>query len=51
MNGRGRMGGYALGPGGSCVCIKCGHITAHAVGTPCNQMKCPKCGSPMTRER
>ena len=48
--GRGRMGGpLAAGPGGQCVCPKCGHKTAHAPGQPCNQQACPKCGTMMTR--
>ncbi len=47
--GRGRMGGFAAGPGGDCVCPKCGAKAAHQVGVPCYQQKCPKCGSAMTR--
>ena len=49
--GRGRMGGFAAGPGGYCVCPKCGYKVEHQVGIPCYQQKCPKCGSPMIRER
>ena len=48
--GRGRMGGFGLGPGGFCVCPKCGERVKHVQGTPCNSMKCPKCGTVMTRE-
>jgi hypothetical protein len=47
--GRGRMGGFGAGPGGECVCTSCGHTVPHQRGVPCYQMKCPKCGSPMTR--
>jgi len=48
--GLGRMGGqFAAGPGGVCECPKCNYETAHVRGQPCNQIKCPKCGSPMTR--
>jgi len=48
--GRGRMGGpFAAGPGGQCVCPKCGHKTSHAQGQPCAQQSCPKCGTRMTR--
>jgi predicted DNA-binding protein (UPF0251 family) len=52
--GRGRMGGpFAAGPGGTCLCTNpdCQHEVAHVVGQPCYQMKCPKCGSPMIRQR
>ena len=47
--GRGRMGGFAAGPSGNCVCPKCGYTEAHQIGIPCYQKKCPKCKSPMTR--
>ena len=47
--GRGRMGGRALGTGGECICPKCGHRATHQRGTPCSQVMCPKCGSPMRR--
>ncbi len=48
--GRGRMGGFAAGPGGECVCPSCGARVAHQLGTPCYQQKCPKCGSAMSRQ-
>jgi hypothetical protein len=51
--GRGRMGGtYAAGPGGFCVCTNpdCQEKVPHQTGVPCYQLKCPKCGSPMTRK-
>jgi len=47
--GRGRMGGFAAGPGGQCVCPSCGHKAPHTAGQPCNQRQCPKCGNLMTR--
>jgi hypothetical protein len=48
--GRGRMGGpLAAGPGGECVCPKCGTKTPHTPGQPCVQQVCPSCGATMTR--
>ncbi len=52
--GRGRQpGGFGLGPDGNCVCTNpdCGHKIVHKRGTPYYKEKCPKCGSPMVRER
>ncbi|MCD6092942.1 MAG: DUF134 domain-containing protein [Candidatus Aenigmarchaeota archaeon] len=51
MVGRGRMGGFGLGPSGECVCPSCGYRMAHQRGVPCFQCKCPKCGTLMTRAR
>ena len=48
--GPGRMGGKAAGPGGNCICPSCGHKSPHVVGQPCYDVKCPKCGTKMTRE-
>jgi hypothetical protein len=48
--GGGRGGGRALGPGGSCVCPSCGHRIPHQTGVPCYEVRCPKCGSTMTRD-
>lgn len=49
--GPGRMGGpLAAGPDGYCVCPNCGHKVKHVTGKPCNQEKCPKCDTQMTRE-
>jgi len=48
--GRGRMEGLlAAGPGGRCVCPKCGMKADHETGQPCSEVNCPKCGTPMTR--
>ena len=48
--GRGRMGGTGQSVGGSCVCPQCGKMIPHQQGQPCNQMKCPECGTTMTRQ-
>jgi len=46
----GRGGGpYAAGPGGDCICPKCGETLPHIVGQPCNQRKCPKCDTVLQR--
>ncbi|MCK4577607.1 MAG: DUF134 domain-containing protein [Candidatus Marinimicrobia bacterium] len=39
-----------LGPGGFCLCPKCKEKKPHRRGTPCQEEKCPKCGSKMLRE-
>ena len=50
--GRGRQpGGFGLGPAGECICPQCGEKVPHQRGVPCYSLKCPKCGSPMIRER
>jgi len=36
--------GTGEGPGGKCVCPKCGHIMSHVLGKPCYEVTCPKCG-------
>lgn len=49
--GPGRMGGSkAAGPDGYCVCPKCGQKVEHTTGKPCYEIKCPKCGTQLTRE-
>ena len=47
--GKGRMGGFASGPGGVCKCLKCGHEEAQVRGQPCMNKKCSKCGELMVR--
>lgn len=47
---RGRGGGFGAGPGGNCVCPNCGVKSAHQLGTPCYEQKCPQCGAAMVRE-
>lgn len=47
--GRGRMGGFAAGPVGYCICPKCSKKVKHKIGIPCYKQKCPKCGIKMIR--
>lgn len=45
----GRMGGVAAGPGGTCVCPKCGYKEPQTRGQPCMNKVCPKCKTKMIR--
>ncbi|MGC9375098.1 MAG: hypothetical protein ACP5DQ_08675 [Bacteroidales bacterium] len=47
---QGRNKGGAFGPGGYCVCAKCGEKIMHQQGVKCTSIKCPQCGHPMIRE-
>ena len=46
----GRNGNKNAGPVGNCVCPKCGYEQPHVRGQPCNQIKCSKCETLMTRK-
>ena len=55
--GRGRRGGGRGGrgfgagmPPTSCICPNCGIKVPHQPAVPCFKMKCPRCGSFMTRK-
>ncbi len=48
--GKGRNQGGAFGPGGFCVCAKCGEKIPHSRGEKCTTIRCPKCNTPMIRE-
>ena len=48
--GRGNKGNFIAGPGGLCTCPNCGYETNHIRGQPCNQRKCPKCKTYLTRD-
>ena len=49
---RGRKGGSKAGsgPGGNCVCPRCGAVAEHRIGIPCYDVTCPKCGASMIRQ-
>jgi len=38
------------GPGGYCVCPKCGTKTGHVRGMPCANLTCSNCGTKMVRQ-
>lgn len=46
---RGLGGGFGYGPGGECICPNCNYHQVHKLGVPCYNIKCPRCGTPMTR--
>lgn len=48
--GKGRNSGGACGPGGYCVCAKCGYKQLHTRGEKCTTIKCPECGRTLIRE-
>jgi ribosomal protein S26 len=49
-SGKGKNKGGAFGPGGYCICAKCGERLPHQRGVKCTTIKCPVCGKPMIRE-
>ncbi|MGB9678512.1 MAG: 4Fe-4S binding protein [Thermoanaerobacteraceae bacterium] len=49
--GRNRqLNGSGFGPDGVCICEKCGTEVPHQRGVPCYNLRCPVCGSTMTRK-
>jgi len=42
--------GGAYGPGGYCVCLKCGTKIQHTKGIKCTTLKCPECGHTLIRD-
>jgi len=38
------------GPGGWCLCQKCGYKIPHERSIPCSQLECPKCKTNLVRE-
>lgn len=49
-SGKGRQAAVGMGVGDQCVCPACGHTTKHQIGSPCNSIRCPKCGTFMVRQ-
>ncbi len=46
----GKNKGGAFGPGGFCLCAKCGTKVPHILNAKCTTQKCPECGHVMVRE-
>ena len=42
--------GMGMGPGGNCLCLKCGYRILHQPGQHCREIMCPKCGTALVRE-
>jgi len=42
--------GHGRGPGGYCVCPKCGYKILHQRGVPCSSLTCPNCKIHLKRE-
>jgi hypothetical protein len=49
-HGRGNGNKPGSGPGGNCICPKCGKKVAHIAGQRCMDQVCPDCGTRMVRE-
>ena len=47
---RSQKEGFGKGPSGECVCPSCGKKAPHERGVPCTEVRCPECGTAMTRE-
>ncbi len=43
-------GAVGKGPGGECVCPKCGYKIPHQPGIPCSTLKCPNCKINLQRQ-
>ena len=44
------QGRHGLGPGGTCLCPKCGARLPHRRGVRCEEERCPQCSARMLRE-
>ena len=41
---------HDMGVGGNCICPKCEARVPHEQGVPCQEARCPGCGTKMLRE-
>lgn len=41
---------HEMGAGGFCICPKCGKRIPHHRGIPCQEERCPGCGTKLLRE-
>jgi hypothetical protein len=41
---------HDMSEGGFCLCPKCGERIEHKQGIPCQEERCPECGTKMLRE-
>jgi len=41
---------HAMGRGGNCYCPKCNYTAPHKRGVPCQEERCPNCGTKLIRE-
>jgi hypothetical protein len=41
---------HEMGPGGHCICPRCGGRFPHRRGMHCQDERCPGCGAKMLRE-
>ncbi len=48
--GSGQGNRIGMGVGGYCICPDCGYKESHKRGTPCFELKCPKCKKSLVRE-
>lgn len=48
--GRNKGDKQGSGPGGKCICPDCGYVEEHKINKPCNEIKCPECGSMLTKK-
>jgi len=45
-----KLNSQNMGSGGYCICTKCNYKSAHNRGVPCQEERCPDCGTKLMRE-